>query len=220
MTRSAEAEADEGMLLLEFAMRMELKNHIVVDILTSDGAVDSDAWARAAGGVIRGRRAEVEASARRVGRAARASWFVGGRARHQHDYRISDLVNLARRGRVYRLLARRLRAWEQDPSQRAALLDGARRDAQDEIATAIGQVVSDSAAGVEDEAVLQERLALIATVDLPALEVATRRVESGPEPRVRWSRRFFRRFRTTSRGPRAGARSGSASEPEHPDQGH
>lgn len=184
MKRSVEAEADEGMLLLEFAMRMRLKNRVVVDILTSDGAVDPDAWARAARGVIRERRAEVEASERRVAREARASWLAPGRARHQHDYRFSDVLNLARRRRVYRLLARRLLAWERDPTQSAALLDGARRDAQDEIATAIGRVVSDSdsPASAEDESVLQERLVLIATVDLPALERAMRRVASELEP--------------------------------------
>jgi hypothetical protein len=184
MRRKVEAEADEGMLLLEFATRMRLKNRIVVDILTSDGAVDPDAWARAARSAIRERRAEVEASAQRVGREARASWLTGGRARHQHDYRFSDLRNLGRRRSVYRLLARRLLDWEQDAAESAALLERARCDAQDEIATEIGRVVSDSAAGVEDESVLRERLALIATVDLHALELAVRRVapESAPDP--------------------------------------
>jgi hypothetical protein len=183
-TSKIKAEADEGMLLLEFATRMRLRNRIVVDILTSDGTVDPDAWARATRNAIRERRAEVEASARRVGREARASWFTSGRARHQHDYRFSDLLNLARRRFVYRLLARRLLVWEHDPAQSAALLDRARRDAQDEIAAEIGRVVSDSATGVEDESVLRERLVLIATVDLPALEFAMRRAapESGPDP--------------------------------------
>ena len=115
---------------------------------------------------------------------------------HEHDYRASDTDNLDRRRRVYRLVARRLLGWENDASQVAALLEAARQDAQEEIDAALTRAVSgDPVVHVEDEARLRQRLRMIATVDLPALEAAVRG-EAGliavPGPRRWWQRRLRR----------------------------
>lgn len=171
--RAVEEEADEGLLLAEYATRMRLKNRIIVDTVTATGSIDPEAWADEVRLVLGGLRLEAEGSARRMEQELRVAALTDGSATHEHDYRASDADNLDRRRRVYRLVARRLLSWENDSGQVAALLEAARRDAQEEIDTALARAVSGDPVGrVDDEAHLRERLRLIATVDLPALEAA------------------------------------------------
>lgn len=194
--RAVEEEAGEGLLLAEYATRMRLKNRIIVDTVTADGSVDPEAWADEVRLVLGGLRLEAEGSARRMEQESSVARLTGGSAVHEHDYRASDTDNLDRRRRVYRLVARRLLSWENDPTQVAALLEAARQDAQGEIDAALTRAVSGDPVGrVEDEARLRERLRLIATVDLPALEAAVRGEAAPirvPEPRT-WLQRLLRR---------------------------
>lgn len=173
--RAIEAEADEGLLLAEYALRMRLKNRIIVDTMTASSSVDAEAWADEARLMLGRLRLEQEASARRMDRERDVAELTEGRARHEHDYRADDSDNLARRRRVYRVVARRLLAWENDATRVAALLDAARADAADEMDAAIRTALEgDSSAPVEDERLLRERLRLVTAVDLPALERAVR----------------------------------------------
>lgn len=191
-----DAEADEGLLLAEYAIRMRLKNRIIVDTVTADGSVDPEGWADELRLVLGGLRLEAEGSARRMEQETSIARRTRGNAIHQHDYRASDTDNLDRRRQVYRLVARRLLAWENDPSQVAALLEAARHDAQEEIDAALTRAVSgDPVARVEDEGRLRERLRLIGAVDLPALEAAVRgRPTPVPVPPPRtWLQRLLRR---------------------------
>ncbi|MGN6443851.1 hypothetical protein [Amnibacterium sp.] len=193
--RAVEEEADEGLLLAEYATRMRLKNRIIVDTVTAEGSVDPAAWADEVRLALGSLRIEAEGSARRMEQEASVARLTEGSALHEHDYRASDADNLDRRRRVYRLVARRLLSWENDATQVAALLEAARRDAQEEIDAALTRAVSgDPVAHVEDAARLQQRLRLIATVDLPALEAAVRgeapRIPV-PPPRRPWWRRLL-----------------------------
>jgi hypothetical protein len=195
--RAIEAEAGEGLLLAEYATRMRLKNRIIVDTITAQGSFDPEVWADEARLSLGGLRTEAEGSARRMEQEASVARLTGGSAVHEHDYRASDTDNLDRRRRVYRLVARRLLSWENDPSQVAALLEAARQDAQEEIDAALTRAVSgDPVARVEDEGRLRERLRLIRTVDLPALEAAVRGASvpiAVPRPRPRrWWQRLLR----------------------------
>lgn len=194
--RAVEEEATEGLLLAEYAIRMRLKNRIIVDTVRAEGAVDPEAWADEVRLALGGLRVESEASARRMEQEADVARRTGGRAAHEHDYRASDTDNLDRRRHVYRLVARRLLSWENDPGQVAALLDAARRDAQEEIDAALTRAVSGDPVGrVEDEARLRERLRLIATVDLPALQAAVRgEAPPIPIPRAGPVRRWLLRL--------------------------
>jgi hypothetical protein len=193
--RAVEAEAEEGLLLAEYAIRMRLKNRIIVDTVTAEGSVDPEAWADEVRLELGRLRLEAETSARRMAQEAETARRAEGSARHQHDYRATDADNLDRRRRVYGLVARRLLSWENDPGQVTALLDAARRDAQDEVDAALRRALSgDPVAQIDDEERLRERLDLIATVDLPALEAAVRGEAvpiAVPPPRPRrswWSR--------------------------------
>lgn len=199
--RAVEEEAEEGLLLAEYATRMRLKNRIIVDTVTAEGSIDPDSWADEVRLVLGGLRLEAEVSARRMEQELRVAALADGRATHEHDYRASDADNLDRRRRVYRLVARRLLSWENDSSQVTALLEAARRDAQEEVDAALSRAVSGDPIGrVEDEAHLRERLRLIATVDLPALEAAVRggagTIRVPPVNRVRrWVDRLRARLR-------------------------
>ena len=196
LRRDIDEEAGEGLLLAEYATRMRLKNRIIVDTVSAQGAVDPEAWADDVRLALGGLRLEAEGSARRMEQEASVAKLTLGSAVHEHDYRVSDTDNLDRRRRVYRLVARRLLSWENDPAQVAALLEAARHDAQEEIDVALTRALSgDPVARVEDEVHLRERLRLIATVDLPALEAAVRG-EAAPIPvpaRLPWWRRLFGR---------------------------
>ncbi|WP_375388384.1 hypothetical protein [uncultured Amnibacterium sp.] len=194
--RAVEDEADEGLLLAEYATRMRLKNRIIVDTVCAEGSIDAEAWADELRLALGGLRLEAEGSARRMAHEAEAARLSEGSARHEHDYRVVDADNLDHRRLVYRLVARRLLSWENDPAQVATLLDAARRDAHEEIDAALTRALTgDPVARVEDEAHLRERLRLIVAVDLPALEAAVRGDAAPiaiPAPR-RWWRRLPRR---------------------------
>jgi hypothetical protein len=199
--RAIEEEADEGLLLAEYATRMRVKNRIIVDTVTAQGSIDPEAWADEVRLVLGGLRLEAEVSARRMEQEGSVARATGGSAVHEHDYRAPDADNLDRRRRVYRLVARRLLSWENDPGQVAALLEAARADAQEEVDAALTRAMTgDPIAQVEDEDRLRERLRLIATVDLPALEAAVRgdsvpiAVPATPPRRSRW-RRLLDRLR-------------------------
>jgi hypothetical protein len=198
--RAVDEEAGEGLLLAEYATRMRLKNRIIVDTVSAQGSVDPEAWADEVRLALGGLRLEAEGSARRMEQEASVARLTLGSAVHEHDYRVSDTDNLDRRRRVYRLVARRLLSWENDPAQVAALLGAARQDAQEEIDAALTRALSgDPVARVEDESRLRERLRLITTVDLPALEAAVRGDGSAvavPAPRPSRFRRWRDRFRT------------------------
>lgn len=197
--RAVEDEADEGLLLAEYAVRMRLKNRIIVDTMTASGSIDADAWADEARLMLGRLRVEAEASAKRMDRERGVAELAEGTARHEHDYRAEDTGALERRRRVYRITARRLLAWENDAAQVALLLDAARSDAADEMNAAIRAAVDgDVVTPVEDAALLRERLRLVTTVDLPALERAAHGdgavIEVPPRRRVRaWVARLLGR---------------------------
>ena len=64
--RAVEEEADEGLLLAEYATRMRLKNRIIVDTVTAEGSIDPEAWADEVRLVLGRLRLEAEGSARRM----------------------------------------------------------------------------------------------------------------------------------------------------------
>lgn len=176
--RAADAEADEGLLLAEYALRIRLKNRIIVDTMTAGAALDPRAWADEARAMLGRLRSESESSALRMDREREAAQHATGRARHQHDYRARDALNLDRRREVYGLVADRLREWEQDRHRIAELLGAARADAAEELNGAIRTaLLDDGTSRTDDERVLRRRLDLIASVDLPALARST---DSGP----------------------------------------
>src|ERR1700712_1882008 len=87
--RAIEDEADEGLLLAEYATRLRLKNRIIVDTVTAQGSVDPEAWADEVRLVLGGLRVEAEGSARRMEQETSIARLTEGSAVHEHDYRTS-----------------------------------------------------------------------------------------------------------------------------------
>lgn len=171
-----DAEADEGLLLAEYAIRMRLKNRIIVDTMAGSGAARAEAWLDEVRLALGRLRVEAETSARRMAGERDSAARTRGLARHEHDYRHRDADNLERRRRVYTALAGRLVRWENDDARVTALLTSARDDAFLEMRSAITAMLSRArSAPEEDRAVLEERLRLVAAVDLPALAAERRR---------------------------------------------
>lgn len=177
-----DAEAEEGLLLAEYATRMRLKNRIVVDTMSGSGRVDVEAWTDEARLALGRLRVEAEQSARRMVAERDAAARSRGLARHEHDYRRRDAANLEHRRLVYTAVARRLLRWENDDARVRDLLAAARDDAYREIRSAITAMLArQPAPPAEDRTVLEERLRLIAEIDLPAL-AARRDVGEGASP--------------------------------------
>jgi hypothetical protein len=167
---SIEAEAEEGLLLAEYATRMRLKNRIIVDTMTGGHPVDLDAWVDEVRLSLGRLRLESEASAKRMASERDTAAGAGGVARHEHDYRERDADNLERRRRVQTALAGRLIRWENDDDRVHALITAARDDAYREMRAAITATLTRAAtAPAQDAELLEERLRLITAVDLPAL---------------------------------------------------
>jgi len=165
-----EAEAEEGLLLAEYATRMRLKNRIIVDTLTGGGPADLDAWVDEARLSLGRLRLESEASAKRMAAERDVAAGIGGVARHEHDYRERDADNLEHRRRVQSALARRLIRWENDDDRVRSLLAAARDDAYREMRAAITATLTRPAASpAQDAELLEDRLRLLTAVDLPAL---------------------------------------------------
>jgi hypothetical protein len=129
-----EREVAEGLLLAEYAVRLAVKNQILVDVLGRGADFDRE---RAAGQV----RSELETLAheheqavRRMRRDARLAALRLGRGRHQHDYRAIDRRNLRRRAAVAAEVARRLREAQASDDAVVALVDAARAAAWDDLA--------------------------------------------------------------------------------------
>ena len=177
---SIEAEAEEGLLLAEYATRMRLKNRIIVDTMTGGGPVDLDAWVDEVRLSLGRLRVESEASARRMASERDAASTIGGLARHEHDYRQRDADNLERRRRVHLALSRRLIRWENDDAQVRSLLAAARDDAYREMRSAITATLARPAPRRDQDAeLLEDRLRLLTAVDLPALAAGLERPEPG-----------------------------------------
>jgi hypothetical protein len=132
-----EREVAEGLLLAEYAVRLAVKNQILVDVLGRGEDFDP---ARAGEQV----RAELGAlghehahAARRMRRDARLAALRLGRGRHQHDYRAVDRRNLRRRAVVAQEVAGRLRAAQADDDAVVALVDAARSAAWEDLASEV-----------------------------------------------------------------------------------
>ena len=180
---AVEAEAEEGLLLAEYATRMRLKNRIIVDTMTGGGPVDLDAWVEEARLSLGRLRLAAEASARRMASERDAAAGIGGVGRHEHDYRERDADNLERRRRVQSALARRLVRWENDDDRVRSLLAAARADAYREMRAAITATFTRPAASPAHGAErLEERLRLLTAVDLPALAAEREEQDDALEP--------------------------------------
>ncbi len=166
-------EIEEGVLLARYAVRMDVKNRIVVETIGDGDRFDADHAALQARGRLGVLQHEALESAARMADVARTVAHVEGRAVHEHDYRSYDRANLRRRRRVYRGVAERLAEIQSDDDAVAALVEQARNDAWGEIGAEIRRGLAVRAAAPAplppEERELQRQM--LVAMDLTALAV-------------------------------------------------
>ncbi|MCU1440929.1 MAG: hypothetical protein JWP85_1926 [Rhodoglobus sp.] len=174
---TVEETVEEALLIANVAVKLALKNLIIVHALQERADYSADRLLAATREELRNLVDEKDADADRVDAQHAVATAHGGRATHQSDFRSVDAPTLARKAAVLRVLAKRLRELADDESYAANLIDVARGEALDEVLNAFAGTQSDSAEGTDaaqdDRAT---RRALIAR-DLEVL-AASRRTNS------------------------------------------
>lgn len=161
-----------------FAVRMAVKNRIIVGALREHNDFSIEDYGRATREEICRLARHNEADARRVVRA-RKQLLKRQWTESLGDFGRGDLRQLALRRRVYEALAKELRAIAVDDERIARLVETARVDAGEEIAAAMtSRLIAQDFEHEPDYLINRfERLNEFETIDIPAL--LTRRVSAG-----------------------------------------
>lgn len=139
---------EEGMLLAEYATRMAVKNHIVVDTLQYGNDFDPRRHTGEAAHMLRDLASEQGEAAGRIEEELASAQGLRGDARHPHDYRDVDVDNLRLRRDAAVALAAALRAQADSDGELLDLVERGRVDAWEEVARAI-EAGLDAFSGVE-----------------------------------------------------------------------
>ncbi|QNE34852.1 hypothetical protein [Leifsonia shinshuensis] len=143
-----EQTVEEGMLLAEYATRMAVKNHIVVDTLQYGNDFDPARHTGEAAHLLRELASEQGEAAGRIDADLEVAQGLRGDATHPHDYRDVDVDNLRLRRDAAVALASALRAKADSEEELLALVERGRVDAWDEVGRAI-EAGLDAFSGVE-----------------------------------------------------------------------
>ena len=131
---------EEGQLLADYAVRLQLKNRIEIATLGDDQVFSPALFTDAATQELSNLADEQDAVAERL--EAEAASLSGARSpKHVHDYHAGDRRNLRHRARVARALADDLRAKSVDEEALLALVERSRQDAWRDVANAIEAVI-------------------------------------------------------------------------------
>ena len=145
---TAEQSLEEGMLLAEYATRMAVKNHIVVDTIQYGHDFDPARHTAEAAAMLRELASEQGEAAGRIEEELAQATGMRGDARHPHDYRDVDVANLQLRHTVALALADALRAEAESEDELLRIVERSRQDAWDEVSRAI-EAGLDAFSGVE-----------------------------------------------------------------------
>lgn len=124
---------DEGVLIIGAALRMRVKNQIVVRVLAQGGALAPEDYDRIALAEIQALVTENRASAEYLGRQAERAQRRRGSAQHMSDYRAADVDSLDLRRRVAEALVAALETMSTRPEYRQPVIERARNEAMVEM---------------------------------------------------------------------------------------
>ncbi|MEJ3406132.1 hypothetical protein WDJ51_15460 [Rathayibacter sp. YIM 133350] len=165
--------SEEGILVAEYAARMQLKNRVIVAALTSDHVFADEHFVDDATDVLTRLIDEMVDAAAQVAQERADAAEKPGRGVDMHDYHRADLENLHLRERTYRAVADGLRSRRDDPAQVAAFIRSAREDAWSDIAGEIGARLDlqrpPSALDARYQRTREQRMRLVKNVDLARL---------------------------------------------------
>jgi len=131
-----ERVVDEGVLISASAVRMAIKNELIVLAVREQRSYDPAVIARAAQQRLAAVAAESDATADRLD-AAGSTALVASKGEDLDDNELARNEEHRRRPEVHRLLAEALRAFAADPDAVAGLVDAARTDAAQDISGAV-----------------------------------------------------------------------------------
>ena len=179
---SLDRAIDEGLLLAEYATRMETKNQVIVGALRGDRDFDVERYAEVVRANLARLAAEAHDQALRISGERRHARESPGLARGHHDYRRSDVSNLQLREQSYSGLAAKLIELSADDEYVNGIVEAARAAAWEEV----GDVVVSTLAEQQEPADLgenyaEERLIRMQLLQMEDLEeLATQRRHSAP----------------------------------------
>lgn len=158
---------EDAVLLATAAVRIAVKNLLIVRALRDHADFDESWWRETVGREFELLAAENEADVARLEGVRAAVKGKRGQAVHPTDFRARDRPVLKRRIRILRLIAARLRQLAVDEDAVLALVAVARQAALDEITTArhdpSARATADPKERAEGLALLAEDLAALAT---------------------------------------------------------
>ncbi|WBU38130.1 hypothetical protein [Homoserinibacter sp. YIM 151385] len=125
--------ADEGVLVAASAVRMTLRNRLIIRALRDGEPYDESVAREIALAVLAALAVEKEEDAARLDREIETARVRPGRSQHQTDYRAGDVSQLGRRAAVSRTLARRLREVADNEASVAEIVEAARESAWGDI---------------------------------------------------------------------------------------
>ncbi|NQX27796.1 hypothetical protein HQQ81_10635 [Microbacteriaceae bacterium VKM Ac-2854] len=134
---SVEEATEEGLMLAEYASRMNVKNRILIEGLTSEKSFDPTRFTRYAGESLEALAQEQTLAATRIRETLHDASVASGRSAHIHDYRPADVDNLDHREKLSLAVAATLRYRAIDPEYLLALVERAREDAWREVSQSI-----------------------------------------------------------------------------------
>jgi len=178
---STERIVDEGMLIAISAVRMALKNHIIVGALREHTDYDSADYAALARQELREVARQNDEDSTRVERlGSHLTRTTGSGKGREIENKRRDVIRLGRRRTLHDHVAERLRTMADDDDQVAALVEKARADALQEVndalaARLLAQRIDPRQPGYA--AARAERMRAVGAIDLAALAKKTRHTD-------------------------------------------
>ncbi len=178
-----ERAVDEGVLLAEYATRMDAKNDLIIGALRGDDAFDAAHCAEVVRASLAKLADEARDQAERIRAARVTARDTSGMSVGHHDYRRGDLSNLRLREETYSALADRLYELRDDEQHVNSVVDSARMAAWDEVGDVVVSTLAEHNAPIDlGENYEEERLVRMQLLQLEDLaDLATERRHSASQ---------------------------------------
>lgn len=182
MGKTSDAVA-EGVSIASAAARLTVRNHILVETIAHDEAFDVAAFTPYAQETLIALAEEQEEAAALARRQRKTAWGKFSDSDGTHDYRDRDIRNLRKRERLYRGVAKDLRARAVDPEALAQLVEQARDAAWGDVEANLQRRLRvegmRSDIDPDYEMMRGARMQALRLVDLPKLSAHRRRLAAG-----------------------------------------
>ncbi|HQZ48817.1 MAG TPA: asparagine synthase [Microbacteriaceae bacterium] len=139
--QASEAFVFEGIHIAEAAVRMALKNKILVESIGEGRDFDPSSFLDEAREVMLALAKEATDGAARVAEQRKSAWGLHTKSRGTHDYRDRDTGNLRRRGREYKKVAKELERRAGDEGELLRLIEQSREAAWEDVAANIASTL-------------------------------------------------------------------------------